>query len=989
MIWKRGVGRAVAVSTAVALFLALPAYGYTAGDKTRADFEDIIEGHSIDESIPSYRDYITLHPLIRPDVRIAYDAAAYARYEESGEAASPQILADIDGTGRGGVLTTEDSLIEFEIDVPETGLYDLSVLYYPIEGKNSTIQRGIFVNGELPYRELSTIEFQRIWSNRAALAAAEAGSLEPVWNKDNQGNDLKPSMVECPQWVESYLYDSDGYITSRLSLYLEKGKQTVSLLSLREPMLLSSLIVSNEPYPVPYAEALAGWVQAGAKDATQSITIQAQNASRTSSQMLYPVQDQSSPSVSPSSPRVLLNNTIGGYSWRTSGQWIEWDFYAPEDGLYELSVHVLQNFTRGIYMSRKISIDGVVPFAEFDDYGFTHRQTWNMETLTGADGEVYKIYLTEGRHTLRMEAVLGSLGEAIGLVRDAVYDLNSIYRKVIRLTGVKPDQHRDYQVERSLPELRGEMIAVRDSLEEAVAMLEGAAGRRSDRERVLKTMITHLNELIADGERFSRTVASFRINIRACGTWLTQAIEQPLQIDTITFHSPDERPRAKSNSFFARLGFEFQRLFFSFIIDYNQIGNISDSKDGDTITLWIGSGRDQANVIKSLIDETFTGPTGVNINVMLVDMSTLLQATLAGQGPDVAIQVPFDVPMNYGLRNAVADLTQFSDLNGVLERFRPSIMESYSYGGAVYALPETQTFPMMFYRKDILKEIGLEIPRTWDDMKVALAVLANSQMELGMLPAEPIYAMLLYQNGGNYYNEDATRSALDNDEGYRAFKQYTEFYTDYKLDKDTSVEERFRTGETPLIIQDYGFYNALQVSAPDIKGLWGFTPVPATVWPDGSLNREVGSWGSACVIMRASELPEQSWEFLKWWTSANTQTMFGREMESLMGAAARHPSANIEAFDRLPWPINDYQALQEQFETVRGIPQVPGGYFSFRNIRNAFYAVVTGRSAIGASVDVFEFPREALTDKVILINDEIDFKRREFGLPLYGDREGD
>ncbi len=34
-----------------------------------------------------------------------------------------------------------------------------------------------------------------------------------------------------------------------------------------------------------------------------------------------------------------------------------------------------------------------------------------------------------------------------------------------------------------------------------------------------------------------------------------------------------------------------------------------------TITIWIGSGRDQANVVKQLIDETFTPITNINVNV--------------------------------------------------------------------------------------------------------------------------------------------------------------------------------------------------------------------------------------------------------------------------------------------------------------------------------------------------------------------------------------
>ena len=42
-----------------------------------------------------------------------------------------------------------------------------------------------------------------------------------------------------------------------------------------------------------------------------------------------------------------------------------------------------------------------------------------------------------------------------------------------------------------------------------------------------------------------------------------------------------------------------------------------------------------------------------------------------------------------------------------------------------------------------------------------MTVLSKNQMEIGMLPGENIFAMILYQNGGSYYNEDASRSALD------------------------------------------------------------------------------------------------------------------------------------------------------------------------------------------------------------------------------------
>jgi len=349
-----------------------------------------------------------------------------------------------------------------------------------------------------------------------------------------------------------------------------------------------------------------------------------------------------------------------------------------------------------------------------------------------------------------------------------------------------------------------------------------------------------------------------------------------------------------------------------------------------------------------------------------------------------------DSAVNYGIRNAVVDLTRFPDYDQVVTRFSDSAMVQLQFHGATYGLPETQTFPMMFYRKDILAELGLEIPQTWDDVKVAMTVLAKNQMEFGMLPSEQIFSMLLYQNGGEYYNADGSASALDSEEAINTFKQYCEYYTDYKLDKETSVDQRFRTGECPIIIADYTLYNNLQVSAPDIDGLWGIAPVPGTVQPDGSIDRSVGSTGLTSLIMSATDEPEACWEFLKWWTSAETQTSFGYEMESLQGEAGRVPTANQEAFSNLAWKASDMEALLEQYSWVRGIPQVPGGYYTWRNVNNAFYTVTTASAGttFGSSRQHYSVssPREELMDKVVLINAELTYKWEEF--ELYSDIKG-
>ena len=302
-------------------------------------------------------------------------------------------------------------------------------------------------------------------------------------------------------------------------------------------------------------------------------------------------------------------------------------------------------------------------------------------------------------------------------------------------------------------------------------------------------------------------------------------------------------------------------------------------------------------------------------------------------------------------------------------------------------MPETQTFNVLFYRKDILEELDLKVPNTWKELIEMFPTIQGNNMNIGIPSAAgngannaadiSQYFTMLYQYGGDLYNERGTKTIVNEEAGVEAFADYVKFFNDYGVPLVYDFVSRFRSGEMPIAVANYGMYNTLMVSAPEIRGLWDFTLVPGVEKksPSGEtyIDRSDCIVGSASMIFpdEDEEILQNTWEFFKWWASTDTQVRFGQEMEALLGASARYATANKNAFAQLKWSADAIEVLTKQWEQTVGIREVPGGYYTGRHITNACRKCVNEKSD----------PRETILDYSILINEELTKKRKEFGLP--------
>lgn len=920
----------------------------------------------VNDSI-SYDEYVTRYKdAVRPNNEIVISGGNFYKASKGFET-----ILDYEGYKGSALLTQESGSVTFEVDVAEEGLYNLLFTYYPIEGKNSEIEREIYINDELPFKGANYIEFYRKWKS------------ESIITTDSRGNDVRPKQIEAPEWISEYAMDSERFETNPFRFFFKKGKNTITIVSTKEPMLLASITLKQEEEIIPYSDYMINNTSNGYSNVKlpEAIKIQGENPLFTSASTLYPINDRTSPLTEPYSPSKIRLNTMGGSNWQLSGQWITWDFEAPEDGLYEIAVKYRQNLKSGITVVRALKIDGKTPFLEAKELYFYYKNDWQITSLT--DGEnPYLFYFTKGKHTISLEVSLGNeMADILSKTDESILNLNKAYRSMLMIIGSSPDTMRDYQLDKKVPEaikdLEKQYYVISDLYNRVNTYSKGSKGSEI---AILDKLMNQLKTMYTKPETIAKQWTAFKDNITALGSWSLSMKEQPLEIDYILIQEPGSKLAKVTAGFFQKIIHEIRSFLASFVEDYDSIGEVYE---GEAIDVWIlasggavtsstGSGRDQAQVIKNLVDNYFVPNSNIPVNVKLVNSDVLLSATLAGRGPDVALNLAGKEPVNYALRNAVTDLTIFPDYKEVVKDFLPEALTSFQLDNGVYALPQTMSFHVMFYRADILKELGLKVPNTWDEFYECLAVLQKNNMNVGVFPDYTTFAMFLYQNGGKYYNQDGITSALDSEEAVKAFKQWTSNYTNYKMPVRFEFANRFRTGEMPLAIGDYTNFNYLSVFAPEIKGLWGFTTVPGVIEEEDKLNKSVSAWVTSSVILNTSDKKEDSWEFLKWWVSEETQTSYGNEIENILGVAGRVATANMKALDKLPWTNRDYTELKKQLEYVKALPEVPGGYFTERHITNAFYTVYNN----------MEDPRETLEDFVKIINNEIMNKRKEFGLSI-------
>ena len=867
------------------------------------------------------------------------------------------------------LITDANKWCEWKLSIPETGVYSMFVNYYPDKDQLSNPQISVAMDGKQPFDEAAGLELPLIWSDENSINGT-------LFKKDSAGNDLRPNQIEMPHWNEIGLYDALGQYSEPYLFYFQKGSHTLRITNARGKIAVGTIVLENkkpaqtyEQYKTQYSQMVENAVL---------FKKEAEDTLEKTSSRLYPMSDRSSPATTPNDASKILFNTIGQTNWEKPGEKITWKITVANDGWYNVAFRARQNFSQGMNSYRTFAIDGNIPFIQAQNIKFKYDLDWYMKVL--GDGET-PIHLAKGTHIISLETTPGEIAGVLREINKIILNLNTLYRKVIIITGTTPDVYRDYQLEKQIPGLFDEIknnITLLQSVSENISKITGTSGTEAS---VIDQDIYELNQIVNEPYSFTERISAFGGIIEGLGSLYLTLCSQPLELDSISFVPAGQKVSGANATFFESLLFSCKKFFASFFGNYTAVG---ESKSGKkTANVWVSTGRDQAQVILGLINNRYAPTAKIKINLSMVDTSsTLIQASLAGQGPDIALMLTKEAPVNLAMRGGLVELSQFN-IKDMYSEYYDSAWIPFRYQGGVYALPESQTFDMLFYRTDIFAQLGLKVPQTWDDFYEVIEKLQSNNLHVGIQEMDRsnlavslgigTFDKFLFQSGGTYYNDKLNKTLFSSDKANDAFEKLIKLYTDYGIDREFDFYNRFRSGEMPMAIQSYSMYNLIFQAAPEITGLWSFAPIPGIKKEDGTINRSESSSSTGCVMLKSAEnkgIKKEAFDFMSWWVSGDTQARYGNELESIMGAAARCNPANIKAFDKIPWKDFERALIKDQWKWVTDVPQIPGNYYVSRSLT----------SAIRLSIEQNKNPHRILSVYDKDINNEIMRKRKEFHL---------
>lgn len=890
-----------------------------------------------------------------------YEGAPYEIVTQQSMLSGSATVAEDNYGYKNSVLKMElEDTVTFTVNVPETGQYFYKFDYYSYDDSILPIELSMKINGEYPFYEARRLLFETTW----------VADDEKAY--DRYDNEIVTIPNKVKQWESKYLMDASYRHSTPLILELKQGQNEISLEVSEGNLLLGNMYLEK-------VTSIPEYTASEKAEGEELITIQAEEFTYRNDSSIRAVSEYDI-AVEPYEITDTVLNTVDKDSFKDAGQRVTYEFEVKKTGYYNLALNYIQTDKNGFPVFTDVSIDGAIPNTAFSSYPLDYTTKYKMITLKDDDKNKLSVYLEEGTHKISFTINIDNIRHVMEAVSRIMSEVNDLSLEITKVAGTNKDMYRDLDILKYIPDVQDrlygwaeELNALHESVKQYNPGVKRIAAFSSINvaSRQLRSLGDEPDELAYRVAELATSVNSINIHL---ANLLDSINKSKLGLDRIYLYQEGSDIPA-SKGFFESIYYSVKRFVASFFDQAYSTSNVND----EHIQIWVNRSRQHLEIMQKMIDEQFTPDTGIEVDLSLMpDANKLVLANSSGDSPDIATGINYAIPFELGIRGALKDLTEFDDFKSIANRYQAGLHIPATIGDGIYSMPETMNFWVLFYRTDIFDKLGLHVPDTMDEL---VGILPDLQMR-GLNFFYPTAAMLamrnfhgttplLFQNGATLYGANAGDTTLNSEEAIEGLTQLTELFTIYNIPKDIpNFYQHFRNGDLPIGISDYATYNLLVNAAPEIADSWKIALVPGVEDENGDVLRYSAGGAESTVLFKSTpEREADAWEFMKWWSSEEVQTEYGQTLQISYGDEYIWNTANLEAYEALPWDSKDKKIIKEQSTWVMEAPRILGTYMLERELSNAYNDIVVNGKTLRIRVD----------KAVKVINRETERKLEEFG----------
>lgn len=834
--------------------------------------------------------------------------------------------------------------VTLNIDVPVSGRYVMSFDYLSYDESILPVEMGMKIDGGYPFYEARSMKFETTWVSDGV-------------DVDRYGNEIVSLPDKLIRWEHKEVMDASYRYSDPLPVELTAGVHKLEL-NIQEGTLLLGNISLEAPGDV--AE-YAGSTKA---EGNALITIEAEDFYQRNDSSIHAIGEYGS-SLSPLSATTTVLNIIDEDSFNEAGQTVSYQFHVDNAGYYYIGMNYRQSEKNDFPVFVDWKIDGEIPNSAFKSYQVEAANKFRTVTLTDDNDDKLSVYLEPGDHTISLTISADNLRYALEAVDEIMSGISDLSLEVTKVAGTNKDKYRDLKLTRYIPDVQDRLLGWVDELYSLAEQAQPYVNAKSPDKvaafsylliaaNQLKSLAEKPNELVYRVDELSTSVNSINTQI---ANFVDLINDNDLSIDRIYIYQDGAR-LPKGQNIFQSIGTSLKRFGYSFMGQSYSASNTDESH----IQVWVNRPRTYVEIMQKMIDEKFTPETGIEVDLsIMTDAQKLILSNASGDTPDIATGINYSIPFDLAIRGSLVDLSKFDNYKEVFGRYSEGLLVPSVVGDGLYSLPETMNFYVMFYRTDILSKLGLSVPNTMDEL---IAMLPDLQMR-GLNVYYPTAAMLvmrnfhgttpiIYQMDGALYGDTALDILVDSEATVEGFTELTELFTLYDLPVDVpNFYQHFRNGDLPIGIADFNSYNLILNAAPEIANSWSIALVPGIEDEETGEVKRYMSGGAESTVMFSSddEREQKAWQFMEWWSRADIQAEFGQRLQILYGDEYIWPTANLEAFERLPYPTSDKDIILTQAQYILETPRLLGSYMMERELSNAFNDVVVNGDTVRSRID--------------------------------------